>query len=60
MLKHYLSSKFNTLNLILTQSIVVRYLPKRSVFDKTSYNPEWVPRLKPYSKHRKPGMKEWH
>lgn len=39
MLTQYLGHKFKALNLLLTQSIVVRYQPKRSPFDKTSYNP---------------------
>lgn len=60
MLKQYLSSKFNSLNLLLSHSIVIRYQPKRSIFDKTSYNPDWVPRLKPYSKHRKPQISAWN
>ena len=29
------------------------------MFDKTTYNPEWVPRIAPYSKHRKPPLKAW-
>jgi hypothetical protein len=32
------------LTLQLQQGIVVRYTPKRSVFDKTTYNEDWIPR----------------
>ena len=59
MFSRYLPSKVNGLTLQLSQSIVIRYHPKRSMFDKTSYNPEWVPRVNPYSKHRKPRMSIW-
>lgn len=52
-------SRSTQLNLVLRQQIVVRYQKKRSIFDKTSYNPEWVPRTKLYSKHRAPPMTVW-
>ena len=52
-------SRSTQLNLRLTHSIVIRYQKKRSMFDKTAYNPEWVPRLNPYSKHRAPPMRAW-
>ncbi len=47
------------LTLQVRQGIVVRYTPKRSVFDKTTYNEEWIPRQKLYNKHRKPRQPEW-
>ena len=59
MLSRYLPSKLNRLTFQSLQSIVIRYQPKRSLFDQTSYNPEWVPRVNPYSKHRKPRMSIW-
>lgn len=47
------------LTLQIQQGIVVRYTPKRSVFDKTTYNEEWIPRERLYNKHRKPRQPEW-
>lgn len=47
------------LTLQLQQGIVIRYTPKRSVFDKTTYNEEWIPRERLYNKHRKPRQPEW-
>lgn len=47
------------LTLQLQQGIVIRYTPKRSVFDKTTYNEDWIPRQTLYSKHRKPRQPEW-
>lgn len=38
----------------LQYGIVIRYTPKRSVFNKTSYNEDWIPRQQVYNKHRKP------
>lgn len=48
-----------SLTLQLQQGIVIRYTPKRSVFDKTTYNEDWIPRERPYNKHRKPRQPEW-
>lgn len=59
MLSNLIQAYTSRLTLQLSQSIVIRYQKKRSVFDKTAYNPEWVPRVRPYSKHRKPSMTEW-
>ena len=42
------------LTLLLKQNIVIRYTPKRSVFNKTTYNEDWIPRQRVFSKHRKP------
>lgn len=47
------------LTLHLQYGIVIRYTPKRSVFNKTSYNEDWIPRQKVYNKHRKPRQPEW-
>ena len=38
---------------------VIRYTPRRSTYDKTTYNEAWVPRLNPYHKSRKPRQPEW-
>ena len=43
----------------LTQGYVIRYTPRRSPFDKTTFNEEWIPREKIYSKYRKPRQPEW-
>ena len=43
----------------LAQSYVIRYTPRRSPYDKTTYNEEWIPRQKLYSKHCKPRQLEW-
>ena len=45
-----------SLTLLIKQNIVIRYTPKRSVFDKTAYNEEWIPRQRHFSKHRKPRL----
>ena len=50
---------FTPLTMVLRQSIVIRYTPKRSVFNKTTYNEDWIPRQNIYSKHRKPRLAEW-
>ncbi len=42
------------LTTLLSQAYVVRYTPKRSPFDKTTYNEEWLPRQRLFNKHRKP------
>lgn len=60
MLGNFLTHAKNRLTLQLRQSIVVRYQKRRSLFDKTSYNPEWIPRLKLYHKNRKPSMPIWN
>lgn len=59
MLGHILRSSTNPLTLVLKQSIVIRPQKKKSIFDKTSYNPEWIPRQNPYHKQRKPQMSVW-
>lgn len=38
----------------LKYNYVIRYTPRRSAFDKTSFNEEWLPRQKVYHKSRKP------
>ena len=38
---------------------VIRYTPRRSTFDKTTYNEDWLPRQKIYHKSRKPRQPEW-
>ena len=38
---------------------VIRYTPKRSPFNKTTYNEEWIPRERLYHKSRKPRQQEW-
>lgn len=58
MLGHFIS-RSTPLQLALRHSIVTRYQRRRSSFDKTSYNPEWVPRTQPYSKHRAPAQAAW-
>lgn len=35
---------FTPLTTQLRQGYVIRYHPKRSPFDKTTYNEEWIPR----------------
>lgn len=42
------------------QTIVFRHQGRKSLFDKTSYNSEWIPREKPYHKERKPRMQIWN
>ena len=37
-------------------SIVLRYTPKRSPFDKTNYISDYVPRAIPYHASRKPKL----
>lgn len=59
MLGNLLKQATNQLTLTLKQSIVVRYPKKKSMFDRTSYNPEWIPRTKLYHKLRKPPMPIW-
>ena len=43
----------------LSYGYVIRYTPRRSTFDKTTYNENWIPRQKPYHKSRKPRQPEW-
>lgn len=57
MLTNLIQTYTSRLTFQLSQSIVMRYEKKRSIFDKTNYNPEWVPRVRQYSKHRKPALK---
>ena len=38
----------------LRNGYVIRYVPKRSPFDKTGYVEDWIPRQKLYHKNRKP------
>lgn len=59
MLGNLLRQSANQLTLTLKQSIVIRYPKKKSIFDTTSYNPEWIPREKLYHKLRKPRMAIW-
>ena len=59
MLSNLIQAYTSRLTLQLSQSIVIRYQKKRSVFDKTTYNPDWIPRVRQFSKHRKPSMTEW-
>lgn len=59
MLGNLLRQYTNHLTLTLKQSIVIRYPKKKSVFDTTSYNPDWIPRQKLYHKMRKPKMSIW-
>ena len=47
------------LTAVLRNSYVIRYTPRRSPFDKTTYNEEWIPRQKLYHKSRKPRQPEW-
>jgi ribosomal protein L19 len=59
MLSHFLGPHRALLTLQLRQSIVVRYQKHKSIFDTTSYNPDWIPRASPYHKQRKPRMDIW-
>lgn len=49
----------STLCTQLLYNYVIRYTPKRSPFDKTTYNEEWIPRERLYHKSRKPRQPEW-
>jgi ribosomal protein L19 len=40
-------------------SIVIGYKRKRSVFDMTNYEEDWLPRQQPYHKNRKPQLPGW-
>ena len=42
-----------------TASVVIGYKRKRSIFDMTSYEEEWVPRVQQYHKTRKPKQLAW-
>jgi hypothetical protein len=44
MLGKFLRTNIPSLTFKVRQSIVVRYQNKKSLFDKTSYNPEWIPK----------------
>ncbi len=60
MLSNIITSAFNrSLTLQLRNNIVIRYQPRRSPFDKTALNEEWIPRQKLYHKNRKPRQAEW-
>lgn len=59
MLRHLVNGGFRSLTQQLRHNYVIRYTPKRSAFDKTAYNEEWLPRQKLYNKHRKPRQPEW-
>lgn len=50
MLGQFLRPNFTSLTLQLRNSIVIRYHKNKSMFDKTSYNPDWIPREKLYHK----------
>lgn len=58
MLQNYLRP-IQRLNLLVSQSIVIRYNKRRAIFDKTTYNPDWIAPVTPYSRYRKPRMKIW-
>ncbi len=47
----------STLQHINKYNIVIRYQKKKSLFDNTGYNPDWVPKIKLYHKNRKPPLK---
>jgi hypothetical protein len=47
------------LTLQLQQPYVIRYTPKRSTFNKTTYNEEWLPRQRIFHKKRKPRLAGW-
>ena len=49
----------NSLIFTYKNNIVIGYKKRRSIFDLTNYNPEWVPRQSPYSKFRKPPQTAW-
>lgn len=60
MLTNLINNTFNrTLTLQLKNNIVIRYQPRRSPFDKTSFNENWIPRTRLYHKTRKPRQAEW-
>lgn len=59
MLGHILRRSAQSLTLQLRQNIVIRYQKAKSMFDTTSYNPDWIPRQKQYHKLRKPRMPIW-
>jgi hypothetical protein len=60
MLSNIINTCFNrSLTLQLKNNIVIRYQPRRSPFDKTAFNQEWIPRQSPYHKTRKPRQAEW-
>ena len=59
MLGNLLKQATNQLTLTLKQPIVIRYPKRKSMFDRTSYNPEWIPRQNLYHKERKPQMSIW-
>lgn len=60
MLTNLITNTFNrSLTLQLRNNIVIRYQPRRSPFDKTSFNEDWIPRQKLYHKTRKPRQEGW-
>lgn len=60
MLSNFVSNVYaRTLTHELRQNIVIRYHKRRSMFDRTTFNEDWIPRQVPYSKHRKPRQPEW-
>ena len=59
MLGNLLRQSTNQLTLTLKQPIVIRWPKQKSIFDTTSYNPEWIPKERPYHKMRKPRMAIW-
>ena len=60
MLTNILLKDSRSLTMRLHQTIVLRYQQRKSLFDKTSFNTEWIPRQKPYHKQRKPRMQIWN
>lgn len=60
MLTNLIAKTFNKgLTLQLKNSIVIRYQPRRSPFDKTAFSENWIPKQKLYHKSRKPRQPEW-
>lgn len=49
------ASSFNR----LARTIVYRREKPRNIFDKTSYNEDWVPREKKFHPDRKPRLPQW-
>ena len=52
-------SDFTSLLFTPRYSIVYRYIPKRSPFDKTGFIDDYVPRPNKYPKSRKPRLTQW-
>jgi|694.fasta_scaffold104691_2 hypothetical protein len=59
MLGKLLRETTNQLTLTLKQPIVIRHQKRKSIFDTTFLNPDWIPRQTPYEKTRKPSLSAW-